>query len=259
MKTYSEFITEAKIPSKIAEKYGKILFGELDFSKLGFEPDTPLEKDQLNDIREFLHGRHGSKLDADMIKVFKSLAKLKKTYPEFLEPDNYKELFRGILLNRFAGKVNSPIRLLYQKVRDIMINTPIEKFKNYDNHWYVIPDKMTYTPMSPVQSWSTKFRVASGFGGGGASSRTSEEIKSVIIANPPRKEMLFNTKFTNGVDDYLEYEVIRLTDKPIKCQILVRHNEIQQVKEDHERISKQRAKHDAQKAAARPWHEIVLK
>ena len=235
---------ESKVPRKFSEKYGNILFGSTKLSKDGFEDDTNIEAEKFHKVIEYMYGSHGKNLTKDVADTLHQLLKLKKTYPEFLEPEKYNILYRGLHIDGFAGKVNSPIRILFKKLVDLIGETPIERFKDYNSDWYELPKKMKYTPLTSIQSWTPKFGVAENFGSVGRKNEIGEKIQSIIIAKPSRNEMLFNTKFTNNISEFEEHEILRLSDKPLECRILLTKYEVKSYKKHYEHQQERKRKYE---------------
>ena len=230
-----EFLIENEEFKTIEDKYGKILFGEIRKLK---EPDTNYEEDQFNDLMNFLSTSYGRGLNNDIVKTFKELLKLKKKFPKVLEPPKYKELYRGFTANSLSkgsDKYKEILKLVEKSLED---PSKLDKYPRIttghhkDLKFVKLPKslKYTYKPRSEVQSWSTDKGVASRFTNIQTDTLGTAiigRISCIIAGNPPRNEMLFNDKFVNlaltrgRTEDNGEFEVIRISKKPVKCEIYI--------------------------------------
>ena len=84
--------------------------------------------------------------------------------------------------------------------------------------WQGFNISYTYKPRNDVQSWSTSVEVAERFARG-------KDVGFIIRATPLKKELLFNTTFTNKVSQMAyntnEYEIIRIGKSPLQCKVRV--------------------------------------
>ena len=229
MKTYTQFLQEAKVPPAIAEKFGNILFGD---ARQKGESDTTYEKFRFEELQQFLAHDYGKRLSKDAVNTFKELLKLKKQFPEILVP-KYKYVYRGIPVH----KDKHPKRM--QKIGKMMLpwlnDMQLDGLKQVKGQlstqdWVQAPQQITYTPTNEVQSWTTEFSVGEGYAGANAERQTHELFYCLLRAKPPKSEMLFNTDFTNLVFDTIdvkkdvlakEHEIIRVSKKPIKCDVFL--------------------------------------
>ena len=229
-----EFLVENEEFKTIKDKYGKILFGDIRDLK---ERDTEYEYEQFEDLREFIGSSHGVSLNANIIQTFKELLKLKKKFPKVLEPPKYKEVYRGFVAWASRGDKHKEITSLINKAlenpdkfieRDSLVIGPKKEY-----HFYKLAKnlKYTYKPHSEIQSWTTSSDSAAAFTNISLDMRRKEVninmLSCIIAAVPARNEMLFNDKFVNLVytdgtsEDRGEFEVIRISKRPIKCDVYI--------------------------------------
>ena len=225
MKSYQQFLAESR-QSKTEEKYGKILFGNL--RKLP-EKDTKLERETLRKVYDFIHDSFGKYMSKSVSEVLHELLKIKKEYPDVLEPNSYSQLYRGITLqSRRPGHEK-----MFEDVKKQILAIPATDLKQlqkhrYSKNYFELPKPITYKPLSEVQSWTLSSDVATIFSG--ENELREGTISVFFAAKPPRKEMLFNTDFTNTAGNYAlsgpnyigaEHEIVRISKKPLKCKVLV--------------------------------------
>ena len=229
-----EFLIENEEFKTIEDRYGKILFGEIRKLK---EPDTNYEEDQFNDLMNFLSASYGKGLNNDIIKTFKELLKLKKKFPKVLEPPKYKEVYRGFTTTSAGGgsKYKEILKLVEKSLEDpdkLDTYKKIATGHHKDLYFVKLPKnlKYTYKPHSEIQSWSTSSQIAAKFTNIIADTvhrPMINNISCIIAANPSRNEMLFNDRFVNlaltrgSTEDKGEFEVIRISKKPVKCEVYV--------------------------------------
>ena len=208
-----------KIPPEIQQKYGKILFADHERFKqkgTGKEKNTFIENDKFANALDFVTTNFGDKITKDIIKTFEALLKSKKYYPEVLDPGNPKEVLRGFTLTHKLNKQKYDETLKVAKT--LKYANRLVNQRKFDGIKYVIlPKQMTYKPRTYAESWTVSEQIASGFSAMGYNRKANPPSASVIIScKPPKNELLFNPEFTNTLS-YKEFEVIRLSNKPIKC------------------------------------------
>ena len=192
----------------------KIAFGNF---KNRTEKDTEFEGELFLAIREFIRiASPGNKARAQTI--LKQIQTIKHKYPNDLLPDpKHKFAYRGTQLpsSKYA-------ELLSQVVQ----------YRGYKNKWIKIP--YTYTPRSPVQSWSVSLKVAAAFAANGNDYPDSIEYTPynskyatpAVIKIPVNDAFVLNAKLTNALAKVylgsIEHEIIRVDNTPVSATLLVR-------------------------------------
>jgi len=217
MKKYQEFLMEAKMASKqeCADRFGKILFGSAFNLK---EPDTTFEVGVWSSIHSFIRY---NEIDPKIVKSLTSLYECSKSFQKELATKK-KHLYRGTYINKKQ----------FEKL-DWSIETP----KWYGAHF-------TYKSRRKIQSWSSNQGIALNFamgednGAGEEGVKLSEreyinlydayidnilsndQLPMLVEINPSKSDPYlfseaFSNKLANRIIGYGEYEIIRLTGKPV--------------------------------------------
>ena len=189
----NEFITEKKIPPEIYNVHGPY------FLEFGNEQDS----DEFRDFEKYDDPYYqsvsawfdGHDQDEDMFNDFKELLKIKKYYPEALQPIP-GIVYRGTRYNGILKPTNS----------------------------------MIYRPRSPIQSWTYNLTIAMKFslGPGGSMVTTSEKTwtnkAKLIMEKKNITPIVLKTKVTNNFlfnpDFGAEEETIRVSKTPFKVEVI---------------------------------------
>ena len=227
------------IDPETIEKFGKILFGdhiERNFPNREHERDTQYEKHVFHWIRAWFDGWGGAPSRNAIIE----LSKLKDDYPTLLEPDpvsRFPNLFRT--LDTSQHDVDSDEIRDIKQAMAIHYNDPgdpqqlniksrdehtIDHGRKYGNAQIQTGRKpFLYKPMHPVESWTVSLKMAidisvNQFDEIGAANKTPGRIV-IIEAAVPQEERIFKIKFTNTMYLTRQYEIVRVSDKPIEAKI----------------------------------------
>lgn len=201
------------------EKFGNYLFGEFKkwYGK-EVEKDTPFESELWDKLLDFIRGEYENKRkDKILINGFKLLKKCKNEYSDILIPENVDIIYRGIYLETPENVINK-----------------LEGNLSQNNKIF------TYNASSKIQSWADDKEIAHDF-----ATFNRFDWGIILKTKPPKNEILFNSYFLNDLIKYVtskqykEEEIIRVSDKPIKCEYqIVDGNNI--IKDFNETIDKKR-------------------
>ena len=195
---------------EVEKKYGKILFGEQRRKK---ELNTAKENEAFENIESYLGGEYGPSTTDGAKKVLKEFLKLKthSNYKSVLMPESYDYVYRGI---GFA--------VVYEKKKAVEFAKTIKiTEKNYETYAFVsgqnFKNSYVYKPIYEIESWTTSYTIAKEF------AEQNGDYSFIFKAAIPKKDMLFNTSFSNMVSmslhDVKEYEIIRISKNPVNCKI----------------------------------------
>lgn len=204
-------VQEAKIPDSIVQKYGKILFGT---ARRLPETDTEYEAKQWKAIFQYFKS-YQNKAD----NIFRELLKLKKYYP-VLKGDSQKTLYRGLRFGIYSDEFKkfSITKQILQHIKSGIYNDEKnikDRKKHYGIEWFTLDKTYTYHPINLGESWSTKI----------SSAKISSNIRGgyLMMGNVPHSERIFTAETSDKLKDKLdlmdEYEVVRVSKKPLKVKI----------------------------------------
>lgn len=199
-------IQEAKVSQDCIDKFGEELFGNFLGGK---EADTEYEDYVFKRVEDFVDGG-GNQSQAK--KAFMDLKDCMKDYPDILEPPS-RTLFRGTKIRELPNNLNLS---KFDDMRKIL------KLPHKDHH--VVFKNYTYKPRGEIQSWTTSRKIADEFVG------EHHGYGGVLYASFPKSELLFNTSFMNKISikklGSSEYEVVRISKKPVKCILYLPYDTI---------------------------------
>ena len=201
------------IKKSVVEKYGQILFGDQRFQNSP-ETNTVTENEAYNRISDFIWDDFGPNIQSNTSKLFATLIRIKENnrYKDVLMPDNYNYLYRGIsfTLNN-TESLNSAIKLF--KSFKLTEKTVGGLFGDYVYG-------CSYKPIHKIESWTTNKLLAKEYAL--SSINFLPDFGVVFRSTPTKKEMLFNTSFTNklamALHDKKEDEIIRVSSNPLNCK-----------------------------------------
>jgi len=195
------------------QKFGKILFGDI----FGGEPDTPYEKQLAKRMRVFF-GLHGQFSERDkLVNAFRELKKCTGHFPKELSPST-GIIYRGV--RRTASDLI--------KVKDWKYSDPTRQN---------IVGTVRYESRYPIQSWTTNSLVAWGFASGWKISKQFKQgdfveggyYPCVFMGVVNKNDLLFSSDFIARFKDKAglgilrnEHEVVRISNEPFTCKIIVR-------------------------------------
>lgn len=186
MKTFKDHIEEGKLSCE--ERFEKYVFGVF-----GNEWDTKSEHRIAKEVNAFLYF---NKANPKIVKAFEELKACRSKYPKELDPKNGKIVWRGI------SKKNNEVKQI--------------KFTKEYKGFYVA-DNFTYTPHREIQSFTTNWKTAEEFSLDGDWKKASLIIESYVD-----DDFIFTSKFTNMFSILREYEVVRISNKPLKnCRVYI--------------------------------------
>lgn len=241
------------------EKFGKWLFGEFlnKPNKNNPEKDTPYERDTLRAIIDYINTSYGGNR-AKLEKYIDSLFLCKQKYPDVLQPQKNKSLFRAITIEKDSDVGNELYQQIYNAViKDSFTHEEHKKDSRGEKSIkYFLTKKVNYISLNNLESWSTDqystFNLFSGKKGyspiremRSLQKTDNEEDILKILRNhlntlfstrvvfeytmPNNNEIIFDSDFLNkiGKEYYnhrsLESEVIRVvkrgTKTPMRCWI----------------------------------------
>lgn len=210
---YQNLLTETNIQACV-KRFGYELFGhELG----GTEKNTKLEKDYVEDIRDFTDKGHGPNTTNNFLGAMETLKGCVKQYPEVLIPEK-TAVYRGLTI---------PIDYFIQKKETINLLQPFE---------YI------YRASNKVQSWSTNPDAASIFGNHDQLNEMAKNLNLAEYQTPEARaellklvqaeklraafilqyktnpsEFIFKSEYFRLISQvYHEDELIRIDNKPIK-------------------------------------------
>ena len=233
------------IAPDMEKKFGRVLFGDWQ-KQHGFrtekERDTEYEKQIFHYMDSWFKGAHYLEEVQDaMIE----LSKLKDDYPTLLKPtqrENTKYLYRGVRMNKLEGEMarniwdsdishdkkykDHELPVLDVKRRD---KSDLRDIKHmWSDDWiekqfnkyilYKSKEPILYQSRQTAESWTLSMKSAIDVLVNHFAVRPYDVI--VFEAEVPTEERLFSIKFTNKMySRQKQYEIIRVSDKPIKAQV----------------------------------------
>ena len=203
----------------IRKQFGDILFGDWQYKKRlrpEREKDTKYESAVFKEIQRWFGGGMAS---ADIQKTIEYMSKMKKYYPELLKPDSMSripKLYRGIPRTAVNWEEQTKYSEFDRNIEIKSRDPDIEEDKIIQNYRLVKTKKdITYKPFRMAESWTISIRSAIDI----MVNHFWSDPKSVIIyeAVVPDEERLFKIKFSNKMFPTKQYEVVRVSNKPIKA------------------------------------------
>lgn len=134
-KLYETVLNENNVSSCV-KAFGSELFGD---QLGGNEPNTPIERNYADEIKDFTDNMYGESTTPEFIKALQHLKSCIGQYPEVLIPENIT-VFRGTMI---------PIKYF-------IVNKQKINFEGKNNY--------TYKANSQIQSWSIAYENAANFG-----------------------------------------------------------------------------------------------
>ena len=187
------------LKAKADEEFEQILFGDLKNSD---EEDTRIEAELYSAVSNFIHSPGGMTKD-DAHKALNYLKQFTNVYPNDLEP-NATTVYRGTKV-----PVSKFLNILFKNDEQINID---------DSGHLTMP--YVYKAMSPIQSWTTDLSTSDTF-----SNTEGKYVPAIFIAKVD-DSFIMNTDLTNQISqqrhNHSEYEIIRISDEPLECQLLVK-------------------------------------
>ena len=205
MKSFKQYISE----NKIEDEFGEYLFG----GYFGSEKDTPIESKIFELVVDYF--KENKTIPQ---KYIDKLESLKKEFPEILKPFKHHKTAWRKTMSSDDDKLTEWLEKNKSKVRE-------------EGEYFVFPNYI-YKPKSSLQSWSTSMRAVSYFtpmkhgSGGYVRNKGSVEL---ILETKIDDTFLFNTKFTGEVGYTDEFEIVRVSKKPIKCDLWLTYKELNQL------------------------------
>jgi len=216
-KAYKQVLTEGTVEACVS-RFGQELFSP---QMGGQEPNTDIEDDYAELIRNYTGGEFGDRVDSEFIEMARNLKKCVAAYPEILYPEKYA--YKG---------TKTTLKALME---------PYNEIKNQIKTGQ--PFEMLYVAKTPIQSWSDDEDVAKeDFGQSGPTlikllqkfdkaketGTVKQFIDQVIEHNLDTQvplilkyvtnsdDFLFKGKFFNYLSRNDDNEVLRLDNRPIK-------------------------------------------
>lgn len=198
------------IPESVQEKFGNILFGSIR----GFsEKDTPHESWVYRKIYRYFTGE-GMRSDEmeEIEQAFRELQQVRQYYPDVLEPDVSRFIFRGV------GLVDSSTIETFREQG--FLDT--ENYKRIPDRDIAVARNFIYQPRHFVESWTTNSDFARYMGSSITDAYILFETKDYR-----KEEMLFSTEFTNFLDrkygkEYEEDEMVRLSNQELLVNAIIK-------------------------------------
>jgi hypothetical protein len=192
-------LTEAPIPQTIKKSVGDVLFGSNPIiAKIQDKPtekDTPYEDDLVNKIKNWTD-KSDEKSEMGVVSTIADLVKLKKYFPEVLNPPYGDKVYRGT-----SVKLPELSKFIKENPEHDMMENGMVRFKT----------PYPYTPKREVSSWSASIFYASGFQGKSFESAINvpvifeTTVDDSFIMNPQVMNVIF--KSTGGVhQDFIRDE-----------------------------------------------------
>ena len=201
--------------------FQKILWGELKkvYGKT-IELDTDFEKYAMAELINWIETNNRGIGNNDTFStVVKKLLLYKNKYPIILKNDN-NVLYRGT--DNFSGKGYNQFQKIINKDISVAEKKKLNKQKINGKTYYEF--LLTYKSANEVESWTTKIERAPNFG------------TYILKAKISDKELLFNTDFTNKLTNEIlrtkEYEILRISKKPIDVIVYISKDELNFVDND---------------------------
>ena len=198
------------------KKFGNSLFGDV----FGGEHDTEYEK-KLVDRMKIFFGQSGQFIDRDkLVYAFRVLKKC---------------------TNHFPKELSSSTGIIYRGVRRTSKDLiSIHDWKYTDSTKEIMAGTVKYESRYPIQSWTTNSVVAWGFASNKIVSTKFQKgekfvgghIPTVFMGVVDKKDLLFSSDFIHrfkqktGLEIRNEYEVVRISNQPFTCKILVRMEDL---------------------------------
>lgn len=187
----------------------KVFFGDLKGSP---EKDTEKESKLFNSVEDYIdQATPGNRVKAE--KIISDLMSLKQYYPADLVP-NAKVVYRG--LNLSDDKKNLYVDVLKDNIKNLRYN-----------RWYKLTD-FQYTPMTNIESWSTKRNVAAAFAANRNEDPDSFDYREgypVIMMTTVDDSFVMSSKLTNMMSyrnfQSKEFEILRVSNSSKPCTLLV--------------------------------------
>jgi hypothetical protein len=188
-----------------------VAFGDM---KKNDEKDTAWEASVYQALYNFIHDADPSnKASAD--RILKDVHALKAKYPKELMP-NATSAMRGTQLSK-------------ERYASILSSVDWDKVNKMGRYDVCHVDNISYTPRSPIQSWTTSKAVAYSFAAiaeadSDGTFRRDRPFPAVMYA-PVDNTFIMSTAITNQIA-YLngieaEDEIVRTSASPITCKLYV--------------------------------------
>ena len=229
---FNEFITLEEAADKekeIRKKFGRILFGDWQRSERltrHTEKDTKYERKIFSILYNqwFWNSSWSSTKRNNVLNVLEELSELKDNYPTILKPDpasKYPVLYRALIVKRTDKELKKFHKKLFIQRKNYEIVD--EKFGRVV---YKLGDKDVhqYTPKREAESWTISFKHAFKFirtvsTNYGTDYSNAGRPFIIYAAKVPEEERLFKLRFTNKIFETPEYEIVRLSNKPIEASM----------------------------------------
>ena len=186
--------------NEFTDEFEYVLFGDMKGDE---ESDTNIERETFVNIRNFISSP-GPHSRSDVYVALERLKKYKDIYPDDLKPDA-RVAYRGTSIEK-------------SKLRKLCNNYRHSYTYEDEAEYHQIPFK--YKPQSMVQSWTTKIEVARKF-----MNENNGKIPIIVMARVD-DDFILSSSLTNDITQTIfgyneEYEIIRVSKKPIKATLLV--------------------------------------
>jgi hypothetical protein len=215
MKTLKQLVDEFKCLSEdnkteCEKRFEKVLFGDPQnlLGTLPSEPDTKREHDIYRQLRSWF-GK--SQSDPSTISAFRDMEGCKKYFKEQLAPPYGKRVYRGTSI---------PIEE-WKKLR-IEAEANDKKYEYKGSKWIRWGMPYEYKAKSKLQSWTLQISTAAEFSGKSARDITRQSVVIETFIPRSTNDWLLSLKFSNKMNAMKESEIIRLTNKPLKCFLLIK-------------------------------------
>ena len=238
---FNEFITLEEAADKeeeIRKKFGRVLFGDWQRSERltkRIEKDTKYEKKIFSLIYNewFWNNTWASaKKNNKVLQTLKELSEIKDNYPTILKPDpvsKYPILYRALIVKR----TDEDLRKFHKKLFTQRKNYEIVD-KKFGRVIYKLGEEAhQYKPKKEAESWTISFKHAFKFIRSVDTNYGTDYFNAgkpfiIYAAKVPEEERLFKLKFTNTLFETPEYEIVRLSNNPIKASMyyIIRKEEL---------------------------------
>lgn len=184
--------------------YGYYLFGDktsgAEFYGGHKETDINKESNLFKQLKKYVIGYKKEYSEIDLSNLVTLFHKLRKEYPEIVDPKLNKEayIYRGTYITQ--EQLNN-----YSKGKDSI---------EYDQGYII--NNINYNSRRKVQSWSTDYYNAATF----AASKHNEGIPVVIRVKVKNADIFWNPHFINLINGFKEDEVLN-TKLPLKADLMV--------------------------------------
>ena len=228
---YKDLIED--ITPNLEKKFGRVLFGDFQHThgiRSDHEKDTEYEEEVFKTLNMWFGGQSSRQ---EVQATIKGLSKLKDNYPTLLKPEpssKFPYLYRGLYnfdisthdyKNAFIQQVRSKHASDDDNIETMNIKTrdaDVKKFKPHKQIEYIKDSNQAiYKPIYAAESWTVSLKMAVDI----LVNHFGEPPNDVMIlkAKVPDSERLFSLRFTNKVYVMKQFEVVRVSKQPIKCEI----------------------------------------